>query len=111
MPEIELPPQIPNDVRGWLTFSAPLPDDLQRAEDATQHRDTYTPDHPVYSQRHRKWFWIRPATETERILLSHLGYDVPEKLDTFVEFKTDTLRRRFWPALEYPNGGNPYAVL
>jgi hypothetical protein len=99
-----LPEQIPNDPRGWLTFSRPLPDDLQRAEDSTQHHDFYGG-----FQWTSEWddavgafvgFFLRPATDTERILLSQLGYALPDELTTRVSFPSPLVRRRRWPALE-----------
>jgi hypothetical protein len=85
--------QLPQpDPRGWLVFDAPLSDELQRAEDATQHHDFcnggdaawHTGRDPVTG------CWIdyfdRPATDTERTLLAHLGYGVPDTLTTRVSF-------------------------
>lgn len=100
-------PHRPGDPRGWLVFET-LPDNLQRAEDATQTADF----------DRRTWWrpgWVRefdlvrgipvrcfyrPATGTERALLEHLGYTLPPHLDTRVEFRTETFRQRRWPALE-----------
>lgn len=87
-----LPPRRPDDVRGLLTFSEPLPDDLQRAEDSTQEND--------YQLRDR----TRLATHTERTLLEAIGYVLPADLVTKVEFLSGTLRRREWPQL---NGQQP----
>jgi hypothetical protein len=71
--------QRPNDRRGWLMFDA-LPDDLQNAEDTTQAADRQrVRDHDLAS-----WNFHRPATDTERILLQHLGYELPETLSTYV---------------------------
>lgn len=84
-----IPPQQPDDVRGWLTFTEPLPAPLQNAEDSTLEND--------FASRHRHR--IRPATPTECALLSHLGYVVPDGLVTVVDYVTSTVRRRTWPAL------------
>lgn len=95
------------DRRGWLVFEY-LPDDLQRAEDATQAADfdrrasgqvRRTSEFDPYHGR-RVWGYTRPATDTERALLEHLGYTLPAELETRVQFITETLRRRRWPQLE-----------
>lgn len=102
---IILPPQVPQpDPRGWLIFTAPLPSDLQNAEDSTQHADFYGP---------HKWatlrddmtgtvvdYFERPATDAERTLLTALGYDLPDALTTTVTFPSPLVRRRRWLALE-----------
>jgi hypothetical protein len=85
--------QYPDDPRGWLVF-AHLPRDLQRFEDQRQVAD---------SDRDRSRF-TRPATDTERLLLSHLGYDLTA-YDTDNELLTHVtylgpVRRRTWPQLE-----------
>ncbi|CAM2885091.1 hypothetical protein BST27_08195 [Mycobacterium intermedium] len=90
-------PQVPNDPRGWLVFES-LPPELQRAEDATQYHDFQRHGRP--QRIDGKWVWVRPATATERELLEHLGFELPDELETHVEWKTETLRRRTWPALE-----------
>jgi hypothetical protein len=82
----------PRDIRGWLAFD-PLPDGIQRAEDATLAAD-HTAQHWLHHVRHR------PATDTERALLAHLGYVVPAELETRVEYLTATVRNRRWPQLE-----------
>jgi len=97
--EIEIPEQRLDDVRGLLTFTEPLPDVLQRAEDATQ-----AADHAHMRESGRRRF-ARMATPTERTLLQKLGYTLPPHLRTLVSYQTATLRRRTWPALE--NGVNP----
>lgn len=100
MPD-QLPDQIPDDPRGWLTFNAPLPDDLQRGEDSTQHADfraeivTWQ-----YESATDTDYFTRPATATEKELLGQLGYTVPDDLTTRVSFPSPLVRRRRWPALE-----------
>jgi hypothetical protein len=42
----------------------------------------------------------RPATDTERALLSHLGYTLPDDLVTHVSWPSQSCRRRVWPQLE-----------
>ena len=81
------------DARGWLVFRG-LPDDLRRAEDATLERDQR-----IHRETGRDR-WRRPATATERTLLEHLGYELPEILWTYVTYTTTALRNRRWPALE-----------
>ena len=79
------------DPRGWLVFES-LPDDLQRAEDATQAADRQHPRYFVGFQR--------PATEAERILLQHLGFQLPTQLTTQAKWVTPGCRNRRWPQLE-----------
>jgi hypothetical protein len=103
-----LPPQLPDDPRGWLTFEAPLPDDLQCAEDSTQHHDFYGTDFRFqsgYDEAADAWvdYFERPATETERTLLDLLGYTLPDELTTRVSFPSPLVRRRRWLALETEN--------
>jgi hypothetical protein len=78
------------DPRGWLVFHW-LPDDLQRLEDscAVADRDAMRPRG-----------FERPATDTERILLQHLGYQLPDNLVTVVRYRTRGVRNRRWPQLE-----------
>jgi hypothetical protein len=86
---LTLPPQMIGDPRGWLCFTAPLPDpDMQRAEDGTQYHD-----------RSHGGTFTRPATNTERTLLTALGYTLPDNLSTCVRF-LGPLRQRRWPQLE-----------
>jgi hypothetical protein len=87
--------QRPNDPRGWLLFDS-LPDDLQRAEDATLYAD---------HQRIREdvllpYIFNRAATDTERTLLTHLGYDLPGDLQTRVCWLSYGVRNRRWLELE-----------
>lgn len=93
---VNLPPRTPaavagTDPRGWLAFAAPLPDELQRAEDATADADC---------RRHTTS--QRPATATERLLLAELGYLPPDfdgELFTRVRLLSEGVRRRTWPQL------------
>ncbi|PQE01401.1 hypothetical protein CYL16_04780 [Mycobacterium sp. EPG1] len=96
-----LPPQIPDDPRGWLTFTALLPDELQRGEDSTQYAD-FHPDNVTwrYDTATGSDYFTRPATDTEKTLLGALGYTVPDDLTTRVSFPSPLVRRRRWPALE-----------
>jgi hypothetical protein len=91
------------DPRGWLVFDS-LPADLQRAEDSTQNADYFRADGRgiklAYDRDARIWYFDRPATDTERTLLAHLGYTLPEQLTTRVDYASETLRRRTWPQLE-----------
>jgi hypothetical protein len=91
------------DPRGWLVFDS-LPPDLQRAEDATQHSDygrgVRGGARLQFHRDTRIWYFERPATDTERVLLQHLGYQLPDELITRVDYATETLRRRTWPQLE-----------
>lgn len=120
--------QLPQpDPRGWLVFDA-LPDDMQRAEDSTQAADyqrtqffefntpavwgTDDPDQlAVLRARARKVLTqagmstvrakVRPATDTERLLLQHLlGYTLPAELFTAITFLTTGVRNRRFPQLE-----------
>ncbi|WP_024445636.1 hypothetical protein [Mycolicibacterium iranicum] len=100
MPD-QLPDQIPDDPRGWLTFNALLPDDLQRAEDSTQYTDFHPADVTWrYETATDTEYFTRPATATEKALLDQLGYTVPDDLTTRVSFPSPLVRRRRWPALE-----------
>lgn len=93
-----LPARNPDDPRGWLTFTAPLGDDLQRAEDSTQAADYDR------ARRYGSTF-TRPATTTEQTLLAELGHDLgalTEPLTTTVKFLSYSVRRRTWPQLEPP---------
>ena len=111
----DIGPQRVGDRRGWLLFEY-LPDDLQRSEDATQARDFSLREASIgrtlraqgvrgayeYDafHGHSVWAVYRPATDAERTLLAHLGYELPDELETRVQFITETLRRRTWPQLE-----------
>jgi hypothetical protein len=86
--------QLPQpDPRGILALRN-LPDEISRREDATLAND--------YEQRHWRGSLglIRPATDTEKLLLAHLGYDVPEFLETRVRWVSAGIRNRHWPTLE-----------
>jgi hypothetical protein len=78
------------DPRGILVFHW-LPDDLQRAEDSTAVTDR---------DAMRPRGFQRPATDTERALLAHLGYTLPDELVTVVRYRTRGVRHRRWPQLE-----------
>jgi len=113
--------------RGWLTFSAPLPDELQRAEDATALADRerygwagsgFVPafwDEDTAELRAlvkgciravapSQWPFARPATNAEHTLLRELGYRPetvePRRLVTVVSFPSPGVRSRRWPQLE-----------
>ena len=91
--------QLPQpDPRGWLVFNR-LPDDLQSAEDSTA-----AADHERHHPRYDPWsppilHTERPATPTERALLTHLGYTVPAVLTTVVTYRSTGVRNRTWPQL------------
>lgn len=91
------------DPRGWLVFES-LPADLQRAEDSTLFADYGRADgcgvQLLFDRDARCWYFERPATDAERTLLAHLGYQLPDELTTRVSYATETLRRRTWPQLE-----------
>lgn len=89
--DIEQYPQ--PDVRGWLVFRN-LPDNLRRAEDATLECDSR------YARETGCTRWSRSATETERVLLQHLGYELPANLATHITYTTASIRNRRWPSLE-----------
>jgi hypothetical protein len=94
-----MPPQLERaaagtDPRGWLAFAAPLPDYLQRAEDSTAVNDRDAAR--LLNPRGR----TRAATPTEVALLQHLGYQVPDGLETVVSWPSRACRRRTWPELE-----------
>ena len=78
------------DPRGVLVFES-LPADLQRAEDSTAAADR---------ARMRPRGFARPATDTERQLLEHLGHELPDELVTTVTYPSPGVRRRRWLALE-----------
>ncbi|QRY53387.1 hypothetical protein [Mycolicibacterium septicum] len=94
MADNDIGAQLPQpDPRGWLVFDH-LPKDLQDAEDARQDADA------TRARRDHWGVWSRPATVTEQLLLEHLGYELPANLATRVQYLTDGVRRRTWPALE-----------
>jgi hypothetical protein len=92
----DIGPQRPNDPRGWLVFSSPLPDDLARAEDQTLAADHQR----IRSDVLTPYTFNRPATTTEATLLAHLGYTVPGDLLTTVTWLSYGVRNRRWPQLE-----------
>jgi hypothetical protein len=89
-------PQRPGDVRGWLVFDG-LPADMHRAEDSTLEADHRRIDDP---EACLPVMFTRAATDTEMVLLQHLGYAVPTGLRTTVTWLSFGLRNRRWPTLE-----------
>ncbi|BDB45386.1 MULTISPECIES: hypothetical protein [Mycobacterium] len=114
------------DPRGWLVFEH-LPDDLQRAEDATQAADHQRQQFSAFNlpavwgtsdpaglaaiqARARRILtaagmssWrvnVRPATDAERTLLEHLGHELPAELFTAITYPSTGTRNRRWPQLE-----------
>jgi hypothetical protein len=88
-PDLSGVEQLPQpDPRGLLAMRY-LPAELQNAEDTIAAFD---------ASRGRVRF-ARPATATERILLGHLGYKLPEQLTTEVHV-SGGIRSRTWPQLE-----------
>jgi len=92
------------DPRGVLTFEY-LPENLQASEDATlaADRERWSIGPRRLGFEPHRYGFTRPATDTERILLQHLGYTLPDQLTTVVTFKSRSVRHRSWPTLE----GNP----
>lgn len=86
-----------NDPRGWLAFSAPLPEPYQAQEDSTAVNDRDKAR--LFKPRGH----TRSATAAEVALLQHLGYQVPDGLETVISWPSRACRRRTWPELE--NGG------
>ena len=83
------------DPRGWLALRY-LPEPVQNAEDATHHND--------YALRIGSRARTRPATDTEKLLLEHLGHGpLPDELLTQVTFKSPGIWGRRWPVLEEGN--------
>jgi hypothetical protein len=102
-----------DQARGWLTFTAPLPNDLQNAEDSTQHHDFHGPHTwlSIVDETTGAWveYFERPATDAERTLLTALGYTnadgtLPDELVTTVSFPSALVRRRRWLQLETTEG-------
>lgn len=114
-----------NGIRGWLAFES-LPNDLQLREDSTQAADqerwqagyvdgrrsvdglrwqmvrTVVPnarETGVDPTPEHVWVFERVATPTERVLLQHLGYELPADLATRVTW-FGAARNRRWPQLE-----------
>ena len=46
---------------------------------------------------------VRPSTTTERVLLAHLGYTLPDELPTVVTPLTRSQRNRSWPTITPEN--------
>ena len=88
----------PDRWRGLLVFDH-LPDDLQRAEDQTQEADLRRASERAETDAVGRTMFARPATAAERILLQHLGFEVPADLKTVVRHATPGVRNRTWPAL------------
>ena len=82
-----------SDPRGWLVFEF-LPDGLQQQEDSTLVNDRDKAR--LFKPRGH----TRAATSAEIELLQHLGYTVPDGLETVVSWPSRACRRRVWPALE-----------
>ena len=103
-------PQKPDDPRGWLVFDW-LPADLQNAEDSTlaadrgEHPGLHRSVHfsPPTDFAYVRSRFTRPATATERVLLEHLGYDLPDDLTTRVHWISSGVRNRSWPQLQQGN--------
>lgn len=72
-----LPARRPDDMRGPLCFVRPLPAELQRLEDSTHDLDVRL--------THGRGNYVRPATATERDLLTAVGYNVPVSTDVRVK--------------------------
>lgn len=92
-PDLSGVEQLPQpDPRGWLALWF-LPESVQNAEDATHHND--------FSLRVASRVRVRPATDTERLLLEHLGHGpIPDDLQTHVKFYSPGCWNRTWPQLE-----------
>ena len=88
---------IADDPRGWLRFTY-LSAELQRAEDRRLAADRERAGQPGDYGSVRTF--TRPATDTERTLLAHLGYTLPADLTTTVTWTSDGVRKRRWPQLE-----------
>ena len=80
------------DPRGWLVFES-MPENMQRLEDSRAAADR---DHRAIKPRGH----TRPATATEIELLGHLGYQIPDGLETTITWPSKAVRRRRWLALE-----------
>jgi hypothetical protein len=91
----DIGPQRVGDRRGWLVFDS-LPAYLQRREDATQDAD----HRRVAADEYAATSYARLASATERQLLTHLGYTLPDVLNTRVQWLSNGLRHRDWPQLE-----------
>ena len=82
---------------GWLSFQHnPQECPLLPFEDARQAADH---DRGTFAPR-----FVRPATPTERLLLTALGYSTPVTIDTVVQFTTHSVRTRTWPTLATEQG-------
>ena len=92
-PDLSNVQQLPMpDPRGVLALRY-LPPDLENAENATQAND-YT--WRLAKPRGR----LRPATDTEKLLLKWLGHGpIPDDLQTLVRYATRGVRNRSWPSI------------
>ncbi|MET4049922.1 MULTISPECIES: hypothetical protein [unclassified Rhodococcus (in: high G+C Gram-positive bacteria)] len=99
----DLPPRLTkpdgsHDIRGWITFLRPLPNELQNAEDATLHADF------AARPRNRR----RYATDTEKVLLRLLGFEIPDDTPGYsgpplychIHFLGNVVRSRSFPSLK-----------
>ena len=93
-PDLSNVQQMPQpDPRGLLAMNN-LPAELQRLEDGTAMADRER------SRTRNPRGHTREATETERVLLAHLGFELPEQLTTKITWPSRSIRRRTWPQLE-----------
>lgn len=83
--------QLLNHPKGELTFQHRLDCSLLTAEDATSHADHLRLGAGPFS---------RSSTETERLLLGWLGYQVEAGLLTRVERITNSVTNRTWTDLK-----------
>jgi hypothetical protein len=91
------------DPRGRLVWDEPLPPNLQAAEDATQAADLqrWLAGPGRLGFKPHRYGFTRPASDTERLLLEHLGYGpLPAGLETVVTFRSLSVRHRRWPQIE-----------
>ena len=93
-PDLSAVEQLPQpDPRGWLAMNN-LPLEYQRLEDGTAMANR------AWQRGRKPRGHEREATETERILLAHLGFELPEQLTTKITWPSRSVRRRTWPQLE-----------
>jgi hypothetical protein len=83
----------PDNRRGYLVFAS-LPDAVQRAEDGRAYADLEARSWRASVTR------TRPATATERALLAYvLERQIPNNLETVVQWLSNGVRNRSWPTL------------